>query len=232
MERVQTCFITGDELRFKMQVERFRLFRQDIRDLVELTVQKMDLYHMVGQGFANLDGVVGLIPFIVPTAFLSPVSQGWAQAHFHTHFNAEIRSLVSASLRWQARCSSAWSASTILRASLLSLHQPSCRWHTTSHRHLQLVGFWLITGSFGPKVTLICCFHWSKPWGLCAGVPVDGHLAVHARLDQVAQLCHSLAHQGRGCGGWSQIFQEGSQKRHVVPECFFCLGRLWFDMTW
>jgi len=59
-----------------MQVERFRLFRQDIRDLVELTVQKMDLYHMVGQGFANLDGVVGLIPFIVPTAFLSPVSQG------------------------------------------------------------------------------------------------------------------------------------------------------------
>jgi hypothetical protein len=83
MERVQTCFITGDELRFKMQVERFRLFRQDIRDLVELTVQKMDLYHMVGQGFANLDGVVniqelcpGLIPFIVPTAFLSPVSQG------------------------------------------------------------------------------------------------------------------------------------------------------------
>ena len=34
-----------------MQVERFRLFRQDIRDLVELTVQKMDLYHMVGQRF-------------------------------------------------------------------------------------------------------------------------------------------------------------------------------------
>lgn len=39
----------GDELRFKMQVERFRLFRQDIRDLVELTVQKMDLYHMTGR---------------------------------------------------------------------------------------------------------------------------------------------------------------------------------------
>lgn len=32
-----------------MQVERFRLFRQDIRDLVELTVQKMDLYHMTGR---------------------------------------------------------------------------------------------------------------------------------------------------------------------------------------
>ena len=41
----------GDELRFKMQVERFRLFRQDIRDLVELTVQKMDLYHMTGRFF-------------------------------------------------------------------------------------------------------------------------------------------------------------------------------------
>lgn len=43
-----------DELRFKMQVERFRLFRQDIRDLVELTVQKMDLYHMVGALFIRM----------------------------------------------------------------------------------------------------------------------------------------------------------------------------------
>ena len=47
---LKMCPSRGDELRFKMQVERFRLFRQDIRDLVELTVQKMDLYHMVGQG--------------------------------------------------------------------------------------------------------------------------------------------------------------------------------------
>eukprot|EP00913_Durusdinium_trenchii_P023740 g22297.t1 len=43
-----------DELRFKMQVERFRLFRQDIRDLVELTVGKMDLYHMVGALFIRM----------------------------------------------------------------------------------------------------------------------------------------------------------------------------------
>eukprot|EP00439_Symbiodinium_sp_Y106_P042362 s2639_g5.t1 len=43
----------GDELRLKMQVERFRLFRQDIRDLVELTVGKMDLYHMVGPSAAR-----------------------------------------------------------------------------------------------------------------------------------------------------------------------------------
>ena len=37
-----------------MQVERFRLFRQDIRDLVELTVGKMDLYHMVGALFVRM----------------------------------------------------------------------------------------------------------------------------------------------------------------------------------
>ncbi|CAE7039655.1 unnamed protein product [Symbiodinium natans] len=43
-----------DELRLKMQVERFRLFRQDIRDLVELTVGKMDLYHMVGALFIRM----------------------------------------------------------------------------------------------------------------------------------------------------------------------------------
>ncbi|CAK0805536.1 unnamed protein product [Prorocentrum cordatum] len=45
-----------EELRLKMQVERFSLFREDIRDLVELTVGKMDLYHLVGALF--LKGVV------------------------------------------------------------------------------------------------------------------------------------------------------------------------------
>ena len=40
-------------MRLKMQVERFRLFRQDIRDMVELTVQKMDLYHMVGASLST-----------------------------------------------------------------------------------------------------------------------------------------------------------------------------------
>lgn len=43
-----------EELRIKMQVERFSLFRQDIRDLVELTVSKMDLYHMVGALFLRM----------------------------------------------------------------------------------------------------------------------------------------------------------------------------------
>lgn len=40
-----------EEMRLKMQVERFALFREDVRDLVDLTVSKMDLYHMVGALF-------------------------------------------------------------------------------------------------------------------------------------------------------------------------------------
>ncbi|CAE8662830.1 unnamed protein product, partial [Polarella glacialis] len=43
-----------EELRIKMQVERFALFREDIRDLVELTVGKMDLYHIVGALFIKM----------------------------------------------------------------------------------------------------------------------------------------------------------------------------------
>jgi len=37
-----------DLLRLEMQVKRFGLFREDIRDLVELTVGKMEMYHAVG----------------------------------------------------------------------------------------------------------------------------------------------------------------------------------------
>ncbi|CAJ1328860.1 unnamed protein product [Effrenium voratum] len=33
--------------KYKMQVERFELFREDIEDLVKLTVDKMDMYHLV-----------------------------------------------------------------------------------------------------------------------------------------------------------------------------------------
>eukprot|EP00931_Biecheleriopsis_adriatica_P058984 TRINITY_DN3521_c0_g1_i1.p1 TRINITY_DN3521_c0_g1~~TRINITY_DN3521_c0_g1_i1.p1 ORF type:complete len:950 (+),score=163.57 TRINITY_DN3521_c0_g1_i1:163-3012(+) len=40
-----------EELRIKMQVERFALFREDLEDLVNLTVSKMDLYHFVGALF-------------------------------------------------------------------------------------------------------------------------------------------------------------------------------------
>jgi len=35
-------------LRLEMQVKRFNLFREDIRDLVDLTTSKMEMYHMVG----------------------------------------------------------------------------------------------------------------------------------------------------------------------------------------
>ncbi|CAL1167055.1 unnamed protein product [Cladocopium goreaui] len=35
-------------LRLEMQIKRFQLFREDVRDLVELTVAKMEMYHVVG----------------------------------------------------------------------------------------------------------------------------------------------------------------------------------------
>lgn len=40
-----------DLLRVEMQIKRFELFREDIRDLVELTVGKMEMYHLVGALF-------------------------------------------------------------------------------------------------------------------------------------------------------------------------------------
>eukprot|EP00403_Amphidinium_massartii_P003517 CAMPEP_0178375006 /NCGR_PEP_ID=MMETSP0689_2-20121128/2665_1 /TAXON_ID=160604 /ORGANISM="Amphidinium massartii, Strain CS-259" /LENGTH=1208 /DNA_ID=CAMNT_0019994985 /DNA_START=84 /DNA_END=3710 /DNA_ORIENTATION=+ len=40
-----------ETLRLEMQVKRFELFREDIRDLVELTVDRMDVYHLVGALF-------------------------------------------------------------------------------------------------------------------------------------------------------------------------------------
>mmetsp|Transcript_78539 Transcript_78539/g.255037 ORF Transcript_78539/g.255037 Transcript_78539/m.255037 type:complete len:1078 (+) Transcript_78539:92-3325(+) len=43
-----------EECRLKMQIERFQLFREDIRDLVELTVGKMDLYHLIGALFLKM----------------------------------------------------------------------------------------------------------------------------------------------------------------------------------
>jgi len=39
--------ISKDVQKYKMQVERFELFREDIEDLVKLTVDKMDMYHLV-----------------------------------------------------------------------------------------------------------------------------------------------------------------------------------------
>mmetsp|Transcript_56519 Transcript_56519/g.123594 ORF Transcript_56519/g.123594 Transcript_56519/m.123594 type:complete len:1326 (+) Transcript_56519:84-4061(+) len=43
-----------EECRLKMQIERFSLFREDIRDLVNLTVGKMDLYHLIGALFLKM----------------------------------------------------------------------------------------------------------------------------------------------------------------------------------
>eukprot|EP00405_Crypthecodinium_cohnii_P019719 CAMPEP_0206477990 /NCGR_PEP_ID=MMETSP0324_2-20121206/35773_1 /ASSEMBLY_ACC=CAM_ASM_000836 /TAXON_ID=2866 /ORGANISM="Crypthecodinium cohnii, Strain Seligo" /LENGTH=660 /DNA_ID=CAMNT_0053954183 /DNA_START=237 /DNA_END=2215 /DNA_ORIENTATION=+ len=40
-----------ESLRLEMQVKRFELFREDVRDLVELTVDRMDVYHLVGALF-------------------------------------------------------------------------------------------------------------------------------------------------------------------------------------
>jgi len=38
-------------MQLEMQIKRFELFREDIRDLVELTVGRMDIYHLVGALF-------------------------------------------------------------------------------------------------------------------------------------------------------------------------------------
>eukprot|EP00928_Gymnodinium_smaydae_P040124 TRINITY_DN27265_c0_g1_i1.p1 TRINITY_DN27265_c0_g1~~TRINITY_DN27265_c0_g1_i1.p1 ORF type:complete len:1044 (-),score=154.05 TRINITY_DN27265_c0_g1_i1:51-3182(-) len=46
MQRLQR-----DILKMEMQISRFELFREDIRDLVELTVGKMEMYHLVGALF-------------------------------------------------------------------------------------------------------------------------------------------------------------------------------------
>jgi len=43
--------IERESLRIEMQVKRFELFREDVRDLVELTVDRMDVYHLVGALF-------------------------------------------------------------------------------------------------------------------------------------------------------------------------------------
>lgn len=43
--------IEREALRLEMQVKRFELFREDVRDLVQLTVDRMDVYHLVGALF-------------------------------------------------------------------------------------------------------------------------------------------------------------------------------------
>jgi len=43
--------IQRESFRLRMQVLRFKLFREDVRDLVDLTVSRMDIYHLVGALF-------------------------------------------------------------------------------------------------------------------------------------------------------------------------------------
>ncbi|OLP86637.1 hypothetical protein AK812_SmicGene32229 [Symbiodinium microadriaticum] len=47
-----------DMQRVEMQIERFDLFREDIEDLVKLTVDKMDMYHIVGALFLSFTALV------------------------------------------------------------------------------------------------------------------------------------------------------------------------------
>lgn len=44
----QKQWLDREMLRLEMQIKRFDLFRDDIRDLIELTTSKMEMYHMVG----------------------------------------------------------------------------------------------------------------------------------------------------------------------------------------
>lgn len=44
----QKMRLEREMLRLEMQIKRFELFRDDIRDLVELTTGKMEMYHLVG----------------------------------------------------------------------------------------------------------------------------------------------------------------------------------------
>ncbi|CAK0798544.1 unnamed protein product [Prorocentrum cordatum] len=88
--------IDREVLRLQMQIKRFDLFREDIRDLVELTVGKMEMYHLVGalfleftillycQGrilFATPPFISGLFYLSVATAFLYLVLAVWLSMH-------------------------------------------------------------------------------------------------------------------------------------------------------
>eukprot|EP00439_Symbiodinium_sp_Y106_P006556 s7207_g1.t1 len=62
-----------DMQRVEMQIERFDLFREDIEDLVKLTVDKMDMYHIVGALFLSFTALVyceGIISGFQPPFFL------------------------------------------------------------------------------------------------------------------------------------------------------------------
>ncbi|CAJ1351692.1 unnamed protein product [Effrenium voratum] len=62
-----------DMQRVEMQINRFDLFREDIEDLVKLTVDKMDMYHIVGALFLSFTALVyceGIIEGTQPPFFM------------------------------------------------------------------------------------------------------------------------------------------------------------------
>lgn len=62
-----------DMQRVEMQINRFDLFREDIEDLVKLTVDKMDMYHIVGALFLSFTALVyceGIIEGPQPPFFM------------------------------------------------------------------------------------------------------------------------------------------------------------------
>ncbi|CAK9023144.1 unnamed protein product [Durusdinium trenchii] len=67
-----------------MQVERFELFREDIEDLVKLTVDKMDMYHLVSAvvlGFTTTIFTEGRIWAASPPSYIAiyfmTIGCGW-----------------------------------------------------------------------------------------------------------------------------------------------------------
>lgn len=73
--------IEQDILRMEMQVKRFELMREDVRDLVELTSSRMDIFHVVGALFLHFcialfcEGrMKGAPAFLVAMFFLSNAS--------------------------------------------------------------------------------------------------------------------------------------------------------------
>ncbi|CAE7717756.1 unnamed protein product [Symbiodinium pilosum] len=67
-----------------MQVERLELFREDIEDLVKLTVDKMDMYHLVSAvvlGFTTSVFTEGRIWGKTPPSYIAvyfmTVGSGW-----------------------------------------------------------------------------------------------------------------------------------------------------------
>jgi hypothetical protein len=68
----QTQRLERDLQRVEMQIKRFDLFREDIQDLVSLTVDKMDMYHVVGALFLGFTASIfceGLVQGVQPNFF-------------------------------------------------------------------------------------------------------------------------------------------------------------------